>query len=177
MYLIYFYSYISDEIIPKIVVTSNHEITKTINSVIYDIIVFEEGKKKADMLYIFKDDEKVLFDGLDDGIYIQQMGNKYMLNKKIIKRTFYNGWFSKINQIEYDYIKIGYISFLKMPTIITQYDSTKIDKKDNINEYGTENMSFLKMPSKKIDSDNNEYGNGYNGVISELKSKFKLKNA
>ena len=77
MYLIYFYSHISDEIIPKDVINDFSNIENNIIKIIKDIIIFEEGKKKADLLSIFKNDEKILFDGLDDGIYIQQKGNKY----------------------------------------------------------------------------------------------------
>ena len=174
MYLIYFYSHISNEIIPKLVVMSTNEIDNTINKIIYDIIVFEEGKKKADMLYIFKEDEKVLFDGLDDGIYVKKSCNKYLLNKKMTKHTLYNGWFSSVNQVEYENSEIGYVSFLQIP-ILNKPDVLDIPKNDtSISNRGIKDQQ--QIIDNKVHTNMNS-DDGFDSVISELKKKFKLKNA
>jgi hypothetical protein len=168
MYLIYFYSNISNEIIPKIVVNENN-IEKEIMNIIYDIIIFEEGKKKADSLSIFKQNENVLFDGLDDGLYILQKGNKYMLNKKITKTTIYNGWLSSSSTIINENMVMGYVSFLKLPEFS---DCNKV-----IENNSKSNIKMSNNDYKKVETDVVKKYNGMSDVITELKTKFKLKNA
>jgi len=164
MYLIYFYSNVSDEIIPKIVVNDYSTIEDTIIKIIKEIIIFEEGKKRSDLLSIFKNDEKILFDGLDDGIYIQQKGNKYIFNKKITKAVLNNGWFSSSHSLISENNILGYVSYLEIPCI-----ENKIKMK---------NIEPLKV-NKSVESDNKieNMNSGFDGVINELKKKFKLKNA
>jgi hypothetical protein len=162
MYLIYFYSYISDEIIPKEFINNFSNIEDKIIKIIKDIIIFEEGKKKADLLSIFKNDEKILFDGLDDGIYIQQRGNKYILNKKITKTVLNNGWFLSSQSLINENIIIGYVSYLEVPFI-----NNNIECKNQIIKKNVENDN----KDVKIDEVS------FDGVINELKKKFKVKNA
>jgi len=165
MYLIYFYSYISDEIISKEFINNFSNIEDKIIKIIKDIIIFEEGKKKADLLSIFKNDEKILFDGLDDGIYIQQKGNKYILNKKITKTVLNNGWFLSSQSMICDNIILGYVSYLEVPFI-----NNKIECKNEIstiiNKSVVNNNKDVKIDEVSFD-----------GVINELKKKFKVKNA
>jgi hypothetical protein len=165
MYLIYFYSYISDEIIPKEFINDFSNIEDKIIKIIKDIIIFEEGKKKADLLSIFKNDEKILFDGLEDGIYIQQKGNKYIFNKKITKTVLNNGWFLSSQSSINDNIIIGYVSYLEVPFI-----NNKIECKNQINQIIKKNVEDNNK-DVKIDDVN------FDGVINELKKKFKVKNA
>jgi hypothetical protein len=162
MYLIYFYSYISDEIISKEFINNFSNIEDKIIKIIKDIIIFEEGKKKADLLSIFKNDEKILFDGLDDGIYIQQRGNKYILNKKITKTVLNNGWFLSSQSLINENIIIGYVSYLEVPFI-----NNNIECKNQIIKKNVENDN----KDVKIDEVS------FDGVINELKKKFKVKNA
>jgi|688.fasta_scaffold75620_2 hypothetical protein len=165
MYLIYFYSHISDEIIPKDVINDFSNIENNIIKIIKDIIIFEEGKKKADLLSIFKNDEKILFDGLDDGIYIQQKGNKYYFNKKMTKTILNNSWFLSSQSTISDNIILGYVSYFEIPLIYN-----KIECKNEINTMINKNLEN-KIKDVKMDDVS------FDGVISELKRKFKVKNA
>jgi hypothetical protein len=115
MYLIYFYSAINDEIIPKVTVDNTQNIKKTILNSIYDIIVFEEGKRRADEMIVFENNEKILFDGLDEGIYVSITDNRYNIFKKKNKSITRNGWFSTYNESICDNINLGYFSFLSIP--------------------------------------------------------------
>lgn len=165
MYLIYFYSNETDDIIPKMVIDNLEDVRRNIMKIIYDIIVFEEGKKKADEMIIFNNNEKILFDGLDNGIYIKVNNNRYNIFKKTSKYITQNGWFSSYNTTIYDNALLGYLSFLSIPD------------KDCINQQTTniENKINIPRPSLIINKPIiNKSTISYQDVIFELKNKVKL---
>ena len=175
MYLIYFYSNITDELIPKNIIYNEDEIEKSILNIIREIIIFEEGIKKADNISIFNEDEKILFDGLDEGIYIKIINNKYYFHKKYNISSIERTWFSYYNKISSNHKTIGYLSFCKIPII-----STKETFIINTNNNNNNNNNNYKIPEIK-DVINEQYKNvsenNYANVLDEMKKKFKIKNA
>jgi hypothetical protein len=167
MYLIYFYSNITDELIPKNIIYNDDEIEKSILNIIRDIIIFEEGIKKADNITIFNEDEKILFDGLDEGIYIKKMNNKYYFHKKYNISSIERTWFSYYNKISSNHKTIGYLSFCKIPIISTK--ETFI--------INTNNNKILEIKDVINEQYKNVSENNYANVLDEMKKKFKIKNA
>lgn len=160
MYLIYFYSNITEDVIPKKTVSSINEIHETIMKDIYDMVVFEEGKRKADSLSIFKEHERILYEGLDDGLYIKQVDNKYKLYKKASRTIIRKGWISTYPEKNSDNLYIGFFSYVDVPN---QPLPTNI----------------IKIPIKAINKEVKQIVNnpksegGFEGVLNELKNKFK----
>jgi hypothetical protein len=167
MYLIYFYSNITDELIPKNIIYNDDEIEKSILNIIRDIIIFEEGIKKADNITIFNEDEKILFDGLDEGIYIKKMNNKYYFHRKYNISSIERTWFSYYNKISSNHKTIGYLSFCKIPIISTK--ETFI--------INTNNNKILEIKDVINEQYKNVSENNYANVLDEMKKKFKIKNA
>jgi hypothetical protein len=160
----------NDEIIPKLTVDNTQDIKKNILKTIYDIILFEEGQRKADQMIIFNDQEKILFEGLDDGIYVSITNNRYNIFKKKQKYITKNGWFSTYNEAIYDNINLGYFSFLSIPgktqeTIISQSSILP-------------NLVPIAPPPIVIKTikNNKNITNTFEDVIYELKNKFNMRN-
>jgi hypothetical protein len=174
MYLIYFYSAINDEIIPKVTVDNTEDIKKTILKTIYDIIVFEEGKRKAEQMIIFDDQEKILFEGLDDGIYVSITNNRYNIFKKKRKFVIKNGWFTTYKDAIYDNINLGYFSFLSIPGKTQE----SIISQPNLSNF----IPIAPPPIviKTIKNNDNKKvitnTNTFEDVIFELKNKFNMRN-
>jgi hypothetical protein len=169
MYLIYFYSHISDKIIAKDYIDDFSNIRENIIKVIKDIIIFEEGRKKADLLYIFKEDEKILLDSLDDGLYIREIGEKFIFNKKITKAIIDNGWFGNYNRINSENILVGYVSYLEIPNNNKRVLTIDNQIVNNINSNIIVNDKINNME---------KHGFGFEGVLDELKKRqMKMKNA
>jgi hypothetical protein len=165
MYLIYFYSNITGDVIPKKTVSDINHINETIKKDIYHMVVFEEGKRKADTLSIFTENEKILFNGLDDGLYVKQEGNKYNLYKKISDTVIKSGWISTYSEKMFDNIFIGFFSYLEVPN--TQVPNT------------IQSNNIIKIPIKSINTEVKQIIKkevslgGFEGVLNELKNKFK----
>jgi|688.fasta_scaffold746207_2 hypothetical protein len=169
MYLIYFYSNITGDVIPKKTISDINHINETIKKDIYDMVVFEEGKRKADTLSIFTEKEKILFNGLDDGLYVKQEGNKYNLYKKISDTVIKSGWLTHYTERNFENKFIGFFSYLEIPN--TEVTNTEVTN--------TIQSNIIKIPIKSIPKEvkqivkNEVKLGGFEGVLNELKNKFK----
>ena len=111
------------------------------------------------MLIFFKENEKILFDGLDDGLYIKQIGNKYNLYKKASKTVIRKGWLGTYPEKNSDNLFIGFFSYLDIPNSVSN--------------------NIIKIPIKSINSEvkqiikKEDSLGGFDGVLNELKNKFK----
>jgi hypothetical protein len=138
------------------------------------MVVFEEGKKKADSLSIFTEKERILFNGLDDGLYVKQEGKKYILYKIISDTVIKSGWLTQYTQRNFENKFIGFFSYLEIPN--TELTNTEVPNTEVPN---TIQSNIIKIPIKAIPKEVKQIIKkevslgGFDGVLNELKNKFK----